>query len=625
MKKSKLSLGLVTSFIAAMSLTACNEVTKKDGALVTFTPYGGGEAVEVVSDAMYQKYRKSTDGISKFYNQILEVLIRYEYQNGKLEGALDIKDIEAKADSDVKAQKQKAKDAASTNGTTYDKEWDAILENYGVENAKELKEVFIYNREKEDITKWYLNSNIDQLRKEFIGVDKDGNKVETKAESALPYHIRHILVKTESGAKDFDNGAISATEANHLFNAISKLKDGKQSFAQVAYDESDDGSGKDSYGDVGIMTALVTSGGTLQMVSEFQLGIYAYDAILTGKNNQAINDGLGVNGKYKDTEKTIAETYKEITDLVKVPYAAVESIYKYKDMEKDDYGNELSEGNPLLYPRNIIWNKYFNHHQAFVITNAQPNVGDNKNGSSEADAEATAAQFKNLTTTTYDDLGARFQYVENVSANENEKVLTDGEGNVIIGVRSEYGIHLMVIQKSIYDYNDPNVSLEEYYTTEVPSNDNKDYPRNEDGSEKSTYVNFINTTNTNDYNTRATKVKDQIKQFDSTYDYRLYESLMNKYAANIKFNGEEGKGLDKAIERYLEVTRATKSHNQEDKLNGVWESYLELLELQEDTRDNFYAYEENKYRTTMVPEGCAVNFHNGGADYEEGGKCYYGK
>ena len=341
MKKSKLSLGLVTSFIAAMSLTACNEVTKKDGALVTFTPYGGGEAVEVVSDAMYQKYRKSTDGISKFYNQILEVLIRYEYQNGKLEGALDIKDIEAKADSDVKAQKQKAKDAASTNGTTYDKEWDAILENYGVENAKELKEVFIYNREKEDITKWYLNSNIDQLRKEFIGVDKDGNKVETKAESALPYHIRHILVKTESGAKDFDNGAISATEANHLFNAISKLKDGKQSFAQVAYDESEDGSGKSAYGDVGIVTNKIQSSGSLEMVSEFQLGAYAYD-MMTRANNNTIADGLGLNGLYQDTNTTIKNKYQSVTDIVKVPYEAVTKLGEYAKVEKDDYGNVIA-------------------------------------------------------------------------------------------------------------------------------------------------------------------------------------------------------------------------------------------------------------------------------------------
>ena len=622
MKKSKLSIGLVTSFIAAMALTGCNEVTAKDKALVTFTPYGSGETVEIVSDEMYNKYMNTTDGISKFYSQILEVLIRYDFKkNGNGEnGMLTLSEIEEKAANNVKEEKKKARDAGD-----YDTEWKNILDSYSVENEKELKEQFIYKLEKDEISKYFLNNNIEQLRKEFIGVDKDGNDTSDKVDSVLPYHIRHILVKTEAAASDFTRSTISSTEANKLYNVISKLKDGKLSFAQVAYDESDDGSGKESYGDVGIVTNQIQSSGKLTMVNEFQLGIYAYDAILTGKNNQAINDGLGVNGKYKDTEKTIAETYKEITDLVKVPYAAVESIYKYKDMEKDDYGNELSEGNPLLYPRNIIWNKYFNHHQAFVITNAQPNVGDNKNGSSEADAEATAAQFKNLTTTTYDDLGARFQYVENVSANENEKVLTDGEGNVIIGVRSEYGIHLMVIQKSIYDYNDPNVSLEEYYTTEVPSNDNKDYPRNEDGSEKSTYVNFINTTNTNDYNTRATKVKDQIKQFDSTYDYRLYESLMNKYAANIKFNGEEGKGLDKAIERYLEVTRATKSHNQEDKLNGVWESYLELLELQEDTRDNFYAYEENKYRTTMVPEGCAVNFHNGGADYEEGGKCYYGK
>ena len=297
MKKSKLSLGLVTSFIAAMALSACSDVSAKKGSLVTFTPYGGGKAVEVVTDDMYNKYQNSTDGISKFYSQILEVMIRYKFKNGNLDGALSLKEIEAKADSDVKEQKQKAKDNASNNGTTYDKEWDSILDSYNVENAKELKEVFIYNREKEEISKWYLNKNIESVRDEFIGVDNTGAKVASAVDSALPYHIRHILVKAETGASEFNGGTISSAEAKHLYNTLSKLKDGKQSFAQIAYDESDDGSGQSAYGDVGIVTNQIQSSGSLTMVSEFQLGIYAYEAILGGQAaNATIEQGLGVKG-----------------------------------------------------------------------------------------------------------------------------------------------------------------------------------------------------------------------------------------------------------------------------------------------------------------------------------------
>lgn len=628
MKKSKLSLGLVTSFIAAMALSAC-DVKAKENSLVTFTPYGGGEAVDIVTDAMYQKYRNTTDGISKFYSQILEVLIRYKFNNGNLEGALTLSEIEAKADSDIKEQKQKAKDNASSNGTTYDKEWNNILDSYGVDNTKDLKNVFIYNREKDEISKWYLNNNIDQLRKEYIGVDATGAKVESTADSALPYHIRHILVKAEAGAKDFYNGTISAAEAKHLYNTISKLKDGKQSFAQIAYDESDDGSGQSAYGDVGIVTNQIQSSGSLQMVSEFQLGVYAYD-MLSNKTNagDTIATGLGFNGEYKDTEKTIKETYKETTDLVKVPYDAVEKIGAYADVEKDDYGNLLSDGNSMVYPRNIIWNKYFNHHQIFVITNAEGNVGENKNNTTnKTEIENAANEFKNLTTTNYKDYGDRFVNVEGICANTNEKVLTDGQGHVIVGVRSEFGIHLMVIQKSIYDFANADVSLEEYYTTEVPTSPT--YPKNGD-VEKDTYVNFIKTTTATQYNTRANTVKDSIKGFDSTYEYRLYESLMKEFANNISFSGEEGKKLNDAIDNYIKVMRDNKHHNQEDKLNTQWENYIELLALQEDTRAKTYAFGVNdsnadEYKTLLVPEGCAVNFHKGGKDYEEGGKCYYGK
>ena len=117
MKKSKLSLGLVTTFIAAMSLSACGKVEAKKGSIVTFTPYGGGQTVDIVTDDMYNKYHDSTDGISKFYSQILEVLIRYKFQNGNLDGALTLSEIEAKADSDVKEQKQKAWFYAEAYGT----------------------------------------------------------------------------------------------------------------------------------------------------------------------------------------------------------------------------------------------------------------------------------------------------------------------------------------------------------------------------------------------------------------------------------------------------------------------------------------------------------------------------
>ena len=158
MKKSKLSFGLVTSFIAAMSLTACGNGPKADKkALVTFTPYGEGETVEIVTDEMYQKYHSTTDGISKFYSQILEVLIRYDFEkNGDgANGMLTLKEIKDKAANDVKQKKQEAKDKGD-----YNTEWKNILNEYNVENEKELKEHFNYEHEKDEISKYFFNNKL---------------------------------------------------------------------------------------------------------------------------------------------------------------------------------------------------------------------------------------------------------------------------------------------------------------------------------------------------------------------------------------------------------------------------------------------------------------------------------
>ena len=624
MKKSKLSFGLVTSFIAAMSLSACgNSVTSNKEDIVRFTPYGGGESVAIVTNEMYQKYHNTTDGISKFYSQILETLIRYDFEkNGDgANGMLTLKEIKDKAANDVKQKKQEANDAGD-----YNTEWKKILNEYNVENEKELKEHFIYEHEKEEISKYFLNSNVDQLTKEFIGVDNAGNKVESKVDSVLPYHIRHILVKTDASATDFTNSTISEAEATKLYNVISKLKDGVLSFAQIAYDDSDDGSGKESYGDVGIVTNQInSSSGKLTMVNEFQLGIYAYDAILSGKNNETISKGLGVEGKYKTSNDTIKDAYKGITNLVKVPYDAVKKLFEYRNLEKDEYGNELSDGNPVVYPRNIIWNKYFNHHQVFVITNAARNEGTNGNNGAESAIQSAVGQFQNIASTTSFDanLGSRFVNVPAICSNANEKVLTDGNGNVILGVRSEFGIHLILIQKSIYDFANTDVSLEEYYTTEVPGT--AKYPVTAAGEDKDTYVNFINSSSATDYNKRANKVKDAIKSFDATYDYRLYEHLLDTYKDQVKFSGEEGAKLNDSIAHYLDVTRGAKAHTQETKLNSVWEEYLEMLEFQGAKREQYYEIGANEYKSVMIPEGCAVNFKHGGDDYKEGGKCYYAK
>lgn len=609
MKKSKLSLGLVTSFIAAMSLTACNNLlTKDDGALVTFKGYDG-ETIEVVTNDMYNQYVKSSDGISKFYNQILEVLIRYEFQSGKMDGKAEksYKQIKAEAQNSVQEQKDTAKKNAKNNGTKYEDEWEDILDAKGVKDEKELLENYIYDLEKSQIEDWYFkdDANKAQLTKEFIGVDKDGNATTTDIDSAFPYHIRHILLKVEDGGSDYYNGTVSASQAKKIATTVSKLADGKQSFGAIALTDSEDTSNT-AYGDVGIMTTQL-SGSSLQMVNEFQLGIYTYDAILNTQNtNATILKGLGVSGEYKDSTKSVKDYYlSELgSKITEVPYSAIEELGEYAELETDKDNEKLCDGNSVLFPRNILWNKYLNHHEVFVISNATQNKALTADPNEVGAYDTTSAKYALAAD---GKCGFRAAKDYGITTDDDMRVLTDEAGRIILGVRSTYGIHLMVMQKSVFEYQDN--ALEDYYTTEVPGSTN--YPEGKD-----TYVNYVATSAKADYTERAKTVKDKIKGFDATYDYRLYEYMID--GLSVQFNGNMGKDLGVAIDDYIARQKENNLYNHEKGMNGVWETYFELLEAQA----------ANRTSDRMVSEGCVIGFAQDTYDgtlYEKGGACYYAK
>ena len=561
MKKSKLSITLVTSFIAAMALTACNEVTASKEAIVSFTPYGSKESISLITDDVYTAYRGKSNGVSKFYDKILEVLIRYEFKDGKFsDGEMNYEDIEDWADNQVKEQKDKAKANAKSNGTNYDDEWDAILESNSVENAKELKEKFIYQKEKEVITNWYADNtdNAEALKNEFLGIDKDNkpvdqSKVEVKA--AMPYHVRHILVKVDESVnvnEKFYKGVVTEEQAKKLSNIVTDLATSQKTFAEIAKDsDSDDGSASKG-GDVGIMTNDATSG-SLGMVNEFQLGIYAYDNLYTANKDDAyagiIQKGLGITDDVKADLPA---------GVVEIPYEAFVKLGKYAAATTDKEGNKIANGSEALYPRNILWNKYLNLHNVFVIKNAKDGAalfGNDKasdefayeNLASDEAFEATAAKVPGFNTTT--------GYLE------------DERGNVIIGVRSQYGIHFMIIEESMYDY----ANLATYYSTKLPS---------DEGYSPDSYVGFIEGS-TEDAKKRADEVKSKITSFDATYDYRLYTYLTGK--VDMKFT-EAASDLEAKIERYIGSSKINNAYKQEDGLTKVWRTYTELLEVQETNR-----------------------------------------
>ena len=621
MKKSKLSITLVTSFIAAMAMSACSSVSSSKDAIVTFTPYGTKESIDLITDDIYNQYGNTSAGISKFYEKILEVLIRYKFKNqGWNEGDKNYKEIENYAKNEVQAKKDEASANAKSNGTSYDDEWKSILKANNVEDSKELLQKFIYDEEKEVMKDWYAtnNNNAEALKNEFIGVDATGAKVggdEQAVKSAMPYHIRHILVKVDEASdaqEKFYKGTVSEDQAMLLYNTVTTLAEGKYTFAQVAKQYSEDGSASNG-GDVGIMTNAASSG-SLGMVNEFQLGIYAYDykydaSHATSAAKAAITEGLGFNAVVDATGKTAEQALA--AKITEVPYEAFIKMGKYAKVTADAYGNKLANGSSTVYPRNIIWNKYLNLHNVFLIKNRK--TSGNKFNTATANEE-----FTNL-------VNDAQVYDANLKGFNNDGYLTDEKGNIIIGVRSQYGIHLMVIEKSMFDYT----TLANYYSTKIPG---------EEGYTSDSYVGYISSQDKDDYTKRADDVKSKITSFDSTYDYRLFSWLTSDSQMQVSYTGA-AEGLGEKIKNYIEIQQSTNREKQEEGLAKVWKTYTRMLGAQDYNRTlapfrtvNPTTGVQSPYYTRLVSEKIADDFfklYEGTVDataykaFAEGGDYYY--
>ena len=507
MKKSKLSVGLVTSFIGALALTSCGEtpaVTSKDGSLVEIVDYNGS-TIEIKTDDLYKEYSESSNGRKLYYDAILEALIRHEYASIANDHAGELESegtLLARANVAVESAKQTANDNKDSNGTTYDEEWEKILDSHNCEDENDLKQYYLYTYEKEELSDWYAKSKIESLTDEYIGVDEDWELVaeQTKDVKALyPYHILHTLVTLSASKDDYARGTISEEEANKLWQTVSQLIDKSYNFEDIAHSTlNGDANSRPTFGDVGIMTTKTS------FYNEFKLGIYAYDAILSGINTEvadktdAIYKAFGLDSEAEVITQTnqnggnAGVVTEKVTDLIAdemvanvttpvsattaftqiptVPYEVFKRIGEAASLTK--IKNLAPESGDIFLPRNILFNHFLNFHSPFVITDED--IKDNDDFA--VDAVTTGSHnFANGSSTINPENTlkiANTNFVAMTINGVNKNVLCDKTGNVIIGVRSEAGIHFMIMRKSIFENTNISVgrntqSLQDYYTTDT--------------------------------------------------------------------------------------------------------------------------------------------------------------
>ena len=167
-----------------------------------------------------------------------------------------------------------------------------------------------------------------------------------------------------------------------------------------------------------------------------------------------------------------------------------------------------------------------------------------------------------------------------------------------------------------------NTSLEDYYTTKIPT-DKEGYPTGHE-----TYVNIKNVNDASYYTNRANTIKNDVKStnFDAAYDYRLYETLLSypleggALIDKIHFSDEvDGYSKIKAnITKTIKELRESAQLSQEESINNAWKEYLIQLMNQNQMRSD-----EGMYKGAFVPTTCAFSFKKGNEkDWKEGGKCY---
>jgi hypothetical protein len=544
----------IASFALAtlVTLSACsNPVTENSDGFVITMKDKDGEVTGYSADTLFGQYQNNEFGVSKFVESVTELVIRNQInQNNPTSLALKT-EILRKADISVDGVKETARTNASTNGTNYNDELETLFESYNVEDLEELKDYFAYRTMKQEVEDRFFDDNKESF---LTGNDFGPGYLNDR----LPYHVKHILVKVSAAGADLYNGRISETEARKLFAVANRLaiQQNGETFGEVAREMSEDGS-KEQFGDLGIMSKATS------FVNEFKLGVYAYDAVFN-QNTEVVSKADALN-----VPETAVDFFDDL-GLATIPFHAFVSLNEFANVTKDQNGNPVNNNDSLYFPRNIIFNEYFNRHNIAVVTPESRGGGN-----------YIYSGFRNVS-----DLGG-------------QRVLTDENGKVILVVRagtgsgeSGYqGIHFIVVERSALVNSQGVVPLDKYYTTEIPGTPN--YPKANNGQDLVTFVNFNVTTQAN-YKTRSETVKNEIRNFDQFFNFRMLEQLIDEQ--DVTFIDKD---LEDAVLRYMDVTRRSATFDQDLQELNTWNSYIEFLEYQEFQRqrlideDCAYAYLSN--------------------------------
>ncbi len=564
MKKRIITLSVVSLLTLAATGCSSKAVTKKvnnDKEDVIVTLKNSEGEINYTANDVFNDYLSTTAGASAAFSAVYDVLV-----NAGVELTQEMSNSVSGLVADLQS---KAKQTAIANGTSYKEEESKALENANAESLDEYRQMMELNLKKEKFqNKFYDNQMYDgKMDSETPVVDEDHYGLSKEfIEGENPYHVRHILVKTSSTGSSFlpEAQTLTEDEAIKLGNTIKNLASESSTFGQVALDFSEDGSSS-SFGSLNELMGRTTG-----YVNEFKFGVFQYDAYLNNNvNNGATSLDIPeyVDGIDQKTEDVLKQSMKLI------PYAAAQALIDNAKITKDINNEQYKDGKEIYYPRNFIFDNYFNNHGLNFIFKGKDST-TSKNFKENAKVNELFATY----------------FETNGYTGDERNILCDEKGNPILVTRagtgsgdSGYqGIHFIVIENSPLvnenklEEQNYTYSVEEelkYYSVNVPKN-------SDDVTLDKRYVTFIDSEQQTEYSDRAKEIKEAVQSYDSNMNFRLYEKILKQLEIDGKYQVTINEKINDVINEYIESTRNRTNRNKEQTYNDSWKTYVRQLVTQ---------------------------------------------
>lgn len=521
----------------------------------------------------------NANGAQAYYTVVNNVLIQLS-----VETTQDIRNI---VDAKIDDFYDTAADNAKSNGTSQKEEQEILLSNEGVETVDELRSKYLLaEKQSRNEKTFYSDSNYASLTPEYV-------------EKKSPYHVRHILVQVDAATSDLDRANISADDAKQLANVARRLA-GTENFGQIARTASDDTTSAENYGDVGIMSK------STEFVSEFKYALYTYDSYFNAQADKELAKTRLDIPASSDTDELIG------TDVFGIPLSKMLELGEKAETTTSAQNRPVTDATEDNYPRNILFSNYLNNHgMSFIYLDEDADALNTKYGITiNSDRFKTVEGLStNLKVNTFNESTQKNEFTK---IPDGKQILCDEAGRPIIVTRagtgtsdSGYqGIHFIIPQRSPFvdmtetvDGEDVN-KIVDYYKIEIPSTTDRDE------TASPTYINYIKTDERSVYESRADAIRNEVKAIDSNMAFRIFESNLEK--ANDRSVTINAKVKD-IVDKYIAVTRANSDYSSTLSYTASWETYLNLLELQQ------------SFVGRTLSESCIKEFNSG--TITKGGIC----